>query len=174
VLHKKTINEAAAYSRAVRALTTLKAMGSSPKLRANSKSAQARKWEMTEGISMEKAIQRADRTDVKEFQDRAAELVRDRDFSQQANDELRLYNLPMRVNRLYMLKAAIGIELVDSTDQLQKFSGRTLTEETIKEFERQAGILGGTVLDNQRYAKAMPNASFRGATFSEGLWGTAT
>ena len=55
---------------------------------------------------------------------------------------MRLYNLTMKVNRLEMLKAQIGLELVSSFDEMQKFFEQKLTDRTTEEFERQAGILG--------------------------------
>ena len=52
--------------------------------------------------------------DIAAYQRKAKRYVADKDFSKQANEEMRLYNLTMKVNRLEMLKANIGLELVAS------------------------------------------------------------
>ena len=69
-----------------------------------------------------------------------------------------------------MLKANIGLELVDGFDGLQKYFDQILTERTLQEFERMAGILGGTVGNNAKYAHAIANASFANATYSDRIW----
>ena len=38
----------------------------------------------------------------------------------EANEEMRIYNLTMKVNRLELLKANIGLEMVSGFDDLQK------------------------------------------------------
>ena len=76
----------------------------------------------------------------------------------------------MKVNRLEMLKANIGLELVDGFDGLQKYFDQILTERSLQEFERMAGILGGTVGNNAKYAHAIVNASFANATYSDRIW----
>ena len=68
--------------------------------------------------------------------------MKEKDFSDVANEEMRLYNATMKINRLEMLKANIGLELVDGFNELQKYFDRILTKRTLDEFERQAGILG--------------------------------
>ena len=84
--------------------------------------------------------------------------------------ELKFYNLTMKVNRLEMLKANIGLELVDGFDGLQKYFDQILTERSLQEFERMAGILGETVRNNAKYAHAIVNASFANATYSDRIW----
>lgn len=77
---------------------------------------------------------------------------------------------------LELLKSNIGLELVNGFDDLKKLFGEKLTEEGIKEFRRQAGILGDTVTDtdpNKRYEKLadrLARASFHNATFSDRIW----
>lgn len=90
-------------------------------------------------------------------------------ISRRALDEW-LYNLTMKVNRLEMLKANIGLELVSGFDGLQKFFDRKLTDRTLGEFRRQAGILGRSVQNNAKFAHAIVNASFHNATFSDRIW----
>ncbi len=83
---------------------------------------------------------------------------------------MRLYNLTMKVNRLEMLKAQIGLELVSSFDEMQKFFEQKLTDRTLEEFERQAGILGESVGDVTLAASSIVGASFHNATFSQRIW----
>ena len=39
-------------------------------------------------------------------------------FSDEANEEMRLYNLTMKVNRLELLKARLGLEMVNGFDEM--------------------------------------------------------
>ena len=123
-----------------------------------------------EGITMAEAKKRAAKADIEALGRKAARYVKDKDFSQQANDEMRLYNMTMKVNRLELLKAQIGLEMVAGFDELQKYYEEILTERTMSEFERQAGILGKTVQNNAKAADAIVNASFHNATYSDRIW----
>jgi len=128
------------------------------------------KYAEKEGITLAQAKRRVSRLDIEEYQRKAAKYVKDRDFSDQANAEMRLYNLTMKINRLEMLKANIGMELVENFDELQKFFDEKLTDRTLEEFERLAGIFGDTVQNNAKRAATIVNASFRNATFSDRIW----
>ena len=128
------------------------------------------KYASKEGISIAEAKKRASKLDMEEFSRKAKKYVEEKNFSKQANDEMRLYNLTMKVNRLELLKAQIGLELVAGFDELQRFYEEKLTDRTMEEFQRQAGILGMTVADNAALAAVIVNASFKNATFSERIW----
>ena len=128
------------------------------------------KYAKKEGITLAEAKKRAAKADIEALGRKAARYVKDKDFSQQANDEMRLYNMTMKVNRLELLKAQIGLEMVAGFDELQKYYDEKLTDRTIVEFERQAGILGKTIQDNAKAANAIVNASFHNATFSDRIW----
>ena len=106
------------------------------------------KYAEKEGITIAQAKKRASKLDMEEYSRKAKKYVKEKNFSKQANDEMRLYNLTMKVNRLELLKANIGLELVTCFDELQRFYEQTLTDRTMDEFTRQAGILGSTVPDN--------------------------
>ena len=128
------------------------------------------KYAKKEGITMSEAKKRVKKLDINAYAEKAKKYVKNKDFSDEANDEMRLYNLTMKVNRLEMLKAQIGLELVDGFDDLQKYFDQKLTERTLEEFERQAGILGKTIQNNTERAKVIVNASFHNATFSDRIW----
>ena len=139
-----------------------------------------------EGISMAEAKKRVSQADIKALERKAKQYVKDaaKDrranfgktntegyyFSDEANEEMRLYNLTMKVNRLEMLKANIGLELIDGHSKLEKFMGDILQGRTEAELKRQAGILGKTIQNNAQAARVIVNASFHNATFSERIW----
>lgn len=123
-----------------------------------------------EGITMAEARRRADTLDIEAYARKAKKYVKERNFSQQANDEMKLYNLTMKANRLELLKANIGLELVNGFEDLQMEFGDTLTERAIREDKRQAGILGDSVFMSEKTAAVLVNASFHNATFSDRIW----
>ena len=128
------------------------------------------KYAKKEGITIAEARKRAAKADIEALGRKAAKYVKEKNFSQQANDEMRLYNMTMKVNRLELLKAQIGLEMVAGFDELQKYYDEKLTDRTIAELERQAGILGKAIQDNAKAANAIVNASFHNATFSDRIW----
>ena len=128
------------------------------------------KYAKDEGITMAEAKKRVSQMDIDEYSRKAKKYVETKNFSKKANEEMRLYNATMKINRLEMLKANIGLEMVSSFDELQIFFGEKLTDQTLKEFERQAGILGETITNNEKMANSIVNASFHNATFSDRIW----
>lgn len=128
------------------------------------------KYAKKEGITIAEARKRAAKADIEALGRKAAKYVKEKDFSSQANEEMRLYNMTMKVNRLELLKAQIGLEMVSGFDELQKYYEEILTERTISEFERQAGILGKTIQNNAKAADSIVNASFHNATYSDRIW----
>lgn len=122
------------------------------------------------GITLAEAKRRVSRMDIDAYSRKAKRYVKEKNFSARANEEMRLYNAAMKINRLELLKANIGLELVSGFDELQRFYDQALTKRTVDEFERQAGILGKSVQNNQKFAHAIVNASFHNATFSERIW----
>lgn len=123
-----------------------------------------------EGITMAEAKKRVAKLDIEEYERKAKKYVKEKNFSEQANTEMRLYNLTMKVNRLEMLKARIGLEMVSGFDELQKYFDEILTDRSLYEFERQAGILGKSVTNPKKEASVIVNASFKNATFSDRIW----
>jgi SPP1 gp7 family putative phage head morphogenesis protein len=128
------------------------------------------KYASAEGITLAEAKKRVSQHDVKAFERKAAKYVKEKDFSAKANEELRLYNATMKINRLEMLKANIGLETIAGHDEMQKFMEGILKGRTEDELKRQAGILGKTVLNNAAKANAIVNGSFHSGTFSDRIW----
>ena len=75
-----------------------------------------------EGITLAEAKKRVTQLDIAAYERKAERYVKNKDFSQRANEEMRLYNATMRINRLEMLKANIGLHLVDGYDELEKLT----------------------------------------------------
>ena len=129
------------------------------------------KYADKEGITITEAKKRASKLDMEEYSRKAKKYVEEKNFSKQANEEMRIYNLTMKVNRLELLKANIGLELVGAFDELQRFYEQALTDRTLSEFERQAGILGASVPEDvANMADTIVNASFHNATYSQRIW----
>ena len=143
------------------------------------------KYASKEGISIAEAQKRVSKLDIAEYERKAKRYVeaaaKDREllgktnykgfyFSKEANDEMRLYNATMRINRMEMLKSQIGLELLDGHSKINQVMGDALEKRAADELKRQAGILGKTVLNNAQKAHAIPNASFHNATFSQRIW----
>ena len=128
------------------------------------------KYAAKEGITMAEAKKGVSKLDIAAYERKAKKYVETKDLSDRANEEMRIYNLTMKVNRLELLKANIGLEMVSGFDEMQKYFDKKLTDRTLKEFQRQAGILGKSVLKNEKYAHAIVNASFKNATYSDRIW----
>lgn len=128
------------------------------------------KYAAKEGITIAEAKKRVSELDIAAYERKAKRYVKDKDFSAKANEEMRLYNAAMKINRLEMLKANIGLELISGHDELEKFMSGILQDRTEDELKRQAGILGETIKTNAAKAHAIVNASFHSGTFSDRIW----
>lgn len=123
-----------------------------------------------EGITMAEAKRRVSKMDVQEFAEMAAKYVKEKDFSDRANEELRLYNLTMRVNYQQLLMYQVALESCATADELDQFMQDKLEGRTLDEIKRQAGILGESLLDQADMVHSIVNASFHNATFSDRIW----
>lgn len=123
-----------------------------------------------EGITLAEAKRRISTADIAEYAKKAEKYVPAKDLSDKANEEMRLYNAMMSINRLEMLKSSIGLGIVDGFDELDQTMREHLTDAAEEEFVRQAGILGGTVRNPREAASTIVNSSFHNATFSQRIW----
>ena len=128
------------------------------------------RYAASEGISINEAKKKVAKADIEAYERKAKKYVADKDFSKEANEEMRLYNATMRINRLEMLKANIGLEMIAGHEELQELMEEVLQGRTMEELERQAGILGKTINNNAKKANSIVNASFHNATFSDRIW----
>jgi SPP1 gp7 family putative phage head morphogenesis protein len=124
-----------------------------------------------EGITLATAKRRVSKLDIEAYERKAEKYVKNKTFTKKANEEMRLYNLTMKVNRLEMLKANIGLEMLKGHAELDDFMQKILKDRTMEELERQAGILGKTIKNNAKLADEIVNGSWQNATFSERIWG---
>lgn len=127
----------------------------------------------SQGLSMTEAKLLIKKHDVEAFASKAKKYVKEKDFSDEANRELKLYNVTMRTNRLELLEARIHLELTAMADAENSMLQEWLAKQALEEFERQAGILGQALPDRKqllRKVKSLVNAEFRGTTFSERVW----
>ena len=132
------------------------------------------------GVSIKEARKRADTTDVTDYFQKAYEAVRDKDFSDEAEEWLRVYNLKMSTSRLELEKAKINLELLKMYSEIENITNEQLEQarlaeiarqtDLIKEYEEQAGILGNSVGNPTDRLKGVVNADFYGANFSERIW----
>ena len=127
-----------------------------------------------EGITLAEAKKRASQMDIEAFSNKAKRYVKTKDFSDQANEELRLYNLTMKINRLELLKANIGLDLVDAYQDLEDITRKAMTERTREELKRQSGILGESINDSRKAVEDIIGQSFYNATFSDRIWHNQT
>jgi len=130
------------------------------------------KYADAEGIDITEAKKRVTQADIEAYEQLAKEYVKNKDFSERANAEMRLYNATMKINRLEMLKARIGVYMVAGINDIDDYYEKVITDRTREEIERQAGILGETVsvADTTKRAENIVNASFFNATYSERIW----
>lgn len=130
------------------------------------------RYATAEGIDITEAKKRVSQADIEQYEALAKQYVKDRDFSDEANQAMRLYNATMKINRLELLKAQIGLHMVGGTDEIAQYYEETITNRTMDELERQSGILGKPLKEEDalKKAKNIVNASFYNATFSERIW----
>lgn len=128
------------------------------------------KYAKKEGITLSEAKKRVSKLDIEEYGRKAAKYVKEKDFSKEANDEMRLYNATMKINRLELLKANIGLEMVNGFNEIQKYYGQILTNRSLEEFRYHAGILGKGIQNNEKAAHAIVNGSFHNARYSDRIW----
>lgn len=128
------------------------------------------RYASAEGISIVEARKRIAKHDVRAFQSKAKEYVKLKIFSPRANEELRLYNVTMRTNRLEALKANINLELVGMANAEERVLLNSLHEQARQEYIRQSGILGMSINYNERNIRKIVNSSFNNAEWSYRLW----
>ena len=130
-----------------------------------------------EGIDLIEARRRVSQLDIKKYERLAQQYVKaahegaaDAAFSEEANEQMRLYNTTMRINRLEMLKARCGIRAMNGYSEAEKLINDELEERAYSEYERLSGILGNTVQFNENLVRSIVNTSYQNATWSDRLW----
>ncbi|UTH14761.1 minor capsid protein [Macrococcus equipercicus] len=122
-----------------------------------------------EGVSVAEARKLVSEYDVIAHEAMAKQYVKDKDFSDEANKRLRLYNVSMRINREELLLTALNTHLIAATNDVQHTMDDYLNDGAVRELKRQAGLLGNISVQ-QKDIHAIVNASYYDATWSERLW----
>lgn len=91
-------------------------------------------------------------------------------FSQVANDEMRLYNASMKVNRMQLLLSMLRIQIAAATGKVQTTVQQAATDAAQSVYKNMAKVLGDTVIGNMSRIPELIDASFHGQTFSSRLW----
>lgn len=84
------------------------------------------KYASENGITMAEAKKRASKLDIEEYARKAAKYVKTKDFTKEANEAMKLYNLTMKVNRLELLKANLGLELAKGHSKIYQLFYKAL------------------------------------------------
>lgn len=133
-----------------------------------------------DGVSIREARKRADAMDITDYLQKAGEAVRNKDFSDEADEWLRVYNLKMSTSRLELEKAKINLELLKMYSEIENITNEQLGQarldeiarqtDLIAKYKEQAGILGNSVGNPTDRLKGVINADFYGENFSKRIW----
>lgn len=129
------------------------------------------RYAASEGLTRTEARKRASEMDVTKFADKAAKAVREKDFTHETNEWLRVYNLKMKVSRLELLKAELALEIQNLTAEVNEVFDKARTDEYLNEYKRQAGILGISSSGAKDRMQSILDADFYGQSFSKRVWG---
>lgn len=132
------------------------------------------KYASDEGITRQEAKKRASKADVTAFESKAKQYVDEKNFSDKANKELKLYNLKLRSSRLELLQKHINLELVGLANDEETKLTQWKKDAFYKTYKDQAGILGMSVPEPdelERMMKVFIDKPYHGADFSERIWG---
>lgn len=125
----------------------------------------------SEGLTRQEAVKRASEMDVTKFNDKAAKAVKEKDFSNDTNRWLKIYNLKMKVSRLDLLKQELALEIQSLTAKANEVFDKARQDECLSEYKRQAGILGISSSGAKERMRAILDADFYGQKFSSRVWG---
>ena len=116
------------------------------------------KYAKDTGLNIQEVKKMADSFDVLAFSNKAKQFVERKDFSEEANQSLKQYNLTMKISREKLLKQQLDLIVKDTSDAVNR------------EVKRQAHILGEHVQIDDTEVKAVVNSNFKGAKWSTRLW----
>lgn len=128
------------------------------------------RYAKSQGISIEEALKRVSEHDVKTFEKKAKEYIKKKDFSPEANAQLKLYNATMRINRLELLKAELNLHLTDMTVKNSDLIEKHLEKLADSEYARQSGILDTKLRFSKKGVKAIVNSDYKYGNFSKNIW----
>lgn len=124
-----------------------------------------------EGMTLAEAKARVSMMDVRDWQIYVSNVVRNKDFSPEANEWLRLYNLKQDISREEFLKAQLEFELVNLYSDVDNAIVSGSRFEFIEELRIQTGSHNISLSPDIRSDfERILNADFYGANFSERIW----
>ena len=129
------------------------------------------KYASNKGLTRAEANRRIKGFDVQAWAEKAAEAVKNKDFSPYTNDWLKTYNTKMYISRIELMKAELELELQNLYSTENKIMDKHLVDEALAEYRRQAGILGGSAKGSSQRIRQIVDADFYGNNFSERIWG---
>lgn len=128
------------------------------------------KYATAEGLTIAEAKKIVDEFDVVAFQNKAKALVKNKNFSKEANKQLKKYNTKMYVSREKLLKQNLDLLVTEASIKVENHIEKSLVKAIDREVERQSGILGTDINVTDKKIKAVVNSNFKGVTWSERLW----
>ncbi|MDK3635330.1 phage head morphogenesis protein, partial [Staphylococcus pseudintermedius] len=100
----------------------------------------------------------------------AKAYVENKDFSDEANKELKRYNTAMYVNREQLLKHELGLIVTKGYAEQENVVNHHLQETVTRTLKHQAGMLGADVHVKQSDVEAIVYSNFGKLNWSERLW----
>lgn len=131
------------------------------------------KYAGKEGMSPADALKLASSADIRALAEKAKIYVPARDFSDLANMEMRLYNFSMKMSRHELLLRHMDLETIRAFGSVEDSMTSYLSNMTLAELQRQAGILGLSVISKDelnKISKEVVNSSFHNTHFSDRVW----
>ena len=128
------------------------------------------------GISLADAKKKVETADIKFLEERAKKIVATKDFSPLANEQMRLYNLTMRINRYQYLLSDIGITTAEFYSEHEAFLYESFNKLAIDEYTKQAGVLGNNVKGSASTIDQIVTGSYQAGEqpnsylWAEALW----
>ncbi|AXF54617.1 minor capsid protein [Salicibibacter kimchii] len=123
-----------------------------------------------EEMSLADAKKSVESTDIRDLEEKAERYVQSRDFSPQANAEMRKYNSRMRASRLELMQMYADLE-VSRANGLSEIEVEARLEEIARsEVRRQSGILGETIRLSGAEMEEIVRYRFHGEYFSDRIW----
>lgn len=128
------------------------------------------KYATAEGLTLEEAKKKIDRTDIRKLENKAKQYVDNKDFSDKANSELKQYNTKMYVSREKMLQMQLGLIMTYATAQLESQMYNYLESAYYREVQRQAGLVGATANVTLEHVKAVIFSELDDVVWSTRIW----
>lgn len=128
------------------------------------------------GISNATAKKRIDQLDMERYEALAEYYVKNRHdkdiaFTDEANKQMRIYNVTMQINREKLILAQMAEHLKNMGAEVETEMKQYLDDSVTREFERQAGLLGSINVSRTQFEAIINSTHLKdGKLWSERLW----